>query len=342
MAILKKRAVLIERTAIIGAGSWGTALALLLVRKGAQVTLWGRNTEHIDKILKERENKKYLPGYPLPKELKITGDLSKAVNGSECVVMVVPSHGYREVFRRILPFLKANTLVVSAVKGIEVNSCMTMSQIMVEETSDTKPLGFGVLSGPSFAEEVANHQPTAVTTAFANHDAAVAVQHLFSTDTFRVYSSNDVIGLEVSGAMKNVIAIAAGICDGLQYGMNTRAALITRGLTEISRLGVTLGAEVQTFAGLGGLGDLVLTCTGSLSRNRTVGLKLGSGIPLEQALAEMSMVAEGVKTTQSCYTLARQLKVDMPILEQVYQVLYQNKKCEDAVRDLFQRNLRKE
>ncbi len=219
---------------------------------------------------------------------------------------------------------------------------MTMSRIMAEETSDTKPLGFGVLSGPSFAEEVANHQPTAVTAAFADHDAAVAVQHLFSTDNFRVYSSSDVIGLEVCGAMKNVIAIAAGICDGLHYGMNTRAALITRGLTEISRLGVTLGAEVQTFAGLGGLGDLVLTCTGSLSRNRTVGLKLGSGIPLEQALAEMSMVAEGVKTTQSCYTLAKQLKVDMPILEQVYQVLYQNKKCEDAVRDLFQRNLRKE
>jgi glycerol-3-phosphate dehydrogenase (NAD(P)+) len=199
-----------------------------------------------------------------------------------------------------------------------------------------------VLSGPSFAEEVANQQPTAVTTAFADLEAAVAVQHLFSTDYFRVYSASDVIGLEISGAMKNVIAIAAGICDGLRYGLNTRAALITRGLAEISRLGVSMGAEQQTFAGLGGLGDLVLTCTGNLSRNRTVGLKLGSGISLEQALAEMNMVAEGVKTTRSCYNLATKLKVDMPILEQVYQVLYRNKRCEDAVHDLFQRNLKKE
>jgi len=219
---------------------------------------------------------------------------------------------------------------------------MTMSQIMIEESGGAKSQRFGVLSGPSFAEEVASHQPTAVTTAFADHDAAVAVQHLFSTDYFRVYSASDVVGLEISGAMKNVIAIAAGICDGLKYGLNTRAALITRGLAEITRLGVAVGAEQQTFAGLGGLGDLVLTCTGSLSRNRTVGVKLGSGIPLEQALAEMRMVAEGVKTTQSCYNLATNLKVDMPILEQVYQVLYQGKRCEDAVRELFQRDLRKE
>jgi glycerol-3-phosphate dehydrogenase (NAD(P)+) len=178
--------------------------------------------------------------------------------------------------------------------------------------------------------------------AFADLKAAETVQHLFSSEYFRVYSAHDVVGLEISGAMKNVIAIAAGICDGLHYGLNTRAALITRGLAEISRLGAALGAHPQTFAGLGGLGDLVLTCTGNLSRNRTVGLKLGSGLTLEDALAEMSMVAEGVKTTQSCYNLAQRLKVEMPILEQVYQVLYGNKKCEDAVRDLFQRDLKQE
>lgn len=332
---------MIERTAIIGAGSWGTALALVLAQKGANVTLWGRSP-HIQQLISDQENRKYLPGYLLPPTLKITEDLARAVTDADCVVMVVPSHGYREVYRHIFPFLQKDTLVVSAVKGIEVTSCMTMSQVMVEESGDTKHLQFGVLSGPSFAEEVANQQPTAVTIAFADLEAAVAVQHLFSTYYFRVYSASDVIGLEISGAMKNVIAIAAGICDGLQYGLNTRAALITRGLAEISRLGVTMGAEQQTFAGLGGLGDLVLTCTGNLSRNRTIGLKLGSGISLEQALAEMNMVAEGVKTTQSCYNLATKLKVDMPILEQVHQVLYRNKRCEDAVHDLFQRNLRKE
>lgn len=337
----KKRDRLIERTAIIGAGSWGTALALVLAQKGVDVTLWGRSP-HIQQLISEQENRKYLPGYLLPPALKVTGDLARAVTGADCVVMVVPSHGYREVYRQIFPFLQKDTLVVSAVKGIELHSCMTMSQVMVEESDNAKHLRFGVLSGPSFAEEVANQQPTAVTTAFADYEAAVAVQHLFSTDYFRVYSARDVIGLEISGAMKNVIAIAAGICDGLQYGLNTRAALVTRGLAEISRLGVTMGAEQQTFAGLGGLGDLVLTCTGNLSRNRTVGLKLGSGISLEQALAEMNMVAEGVKTTQSCYNLATKLQVDMPILEQVYQVLYRNKRCEDAVHDLFQRNLRKE
>jgi glycerol-3-phosphate dehydrogenase (NAD(P)+) len=181
-----------------------------------------------------------------------------------------------------------------------------------------------------------------VTVAFADPQAAEAVQHLFSTDSFRVYSSSDVIGLEISAAMKNVIAIAAGICDGLNYGLNTRAALITRGLAEITRMGVALGGDVQTFAGLGGLGDLVLTCTGNLSRNRTVGLKLGSGLTLEQALSEMKMVAEGVKTTKSCYALASDLQVEMPILEQMYQILYHQKRCEDAVIELFQRDLKQE
>ncbi len=332
----------IENVALLGAGSWGTALALLLARKGLKVTLWDRDTDHIGRLALDRENKRHQAGHPFPDCLELSDQLSTTVSGKQCVVMVVPSHGYREVYRQTYPFLNNGCVVVSATKGIEIGSGQTMTGIMEKESHGPRELHLGVLSGPSFAAEVADRQPTAVTTAFADPEAAEAVQRLFSTETFRVYSSGDVIGLEISGAMKNVIAIAAGICDGLHYGLNTRAALITRGLAEITRLGVALGADPQTFAGLGGLGDLVLTCTGDLSRNRTVGLKLGSGLTLPEALAQMTMVAEGVKTTESCYKLARELKVEMPILEQVYQVLYQNKKCEDAVLELFQRELKKE
>jgi len=332
----------IDQVAMIGAGSWGTSLALLLARKGIKVSLWDRDREHINNLSRDRENKRYQAGHPFPESITVTGDLFQAIDGPTCVVMVVPSHGYREVYRQLFPMLAENTLIVSAVKGIEIESGLTMTGVMRQEATTCKPLPLGVLSGPSFAAEVAERQPTAVTVAFEELPAAQAVQQLFSTEYFRVYSSNDVIGLEISGAMKNVIAIAAGICDGLRYGLNTRAALITRGLAEITRMGVALGGQQQTFAGLGGMGDLVLTCTGDLSRNRTVGLKLGSGLTLDQALAEMKMVAEGVKTTKSCFALAQSLGVDMPILEQVYQVLYAKKQCADAVRELFQRDLKHE
>ena len=332
----------IDQVAMIGAGSWGTSLALLLARKGIKVSLWDRDSEHINNLSRDRENKRYQAGHPFPESITVTGDLFQAIDGATCVVMVVPSHGYREVYRQLFPMLAENTLIVSAVKGIEIESGLTMTGVMRQEATTCKPLQLGVLSGPSFAAEVAERQPTAVTVAFEELPAAQAVQQLFSTEYFRVYSSNDVIGLEISGAMKNVIAIAAGICDGLRYGLNTRAALITRGLAEITRMGVALGGQQQTFAGLGGMGDLVLTCTGDLSRNRTVGLKLGSGLTLDQALAEMKMVAEGVKTTKSCFALAQSLGVEMPILEQVYQVLYNDKQCADAVRELFQRDLKHE
>lgn len=332
----------IDQVAMIGAGSWGTSLALLLARKGIKVSLWDRDSEHINNLSRDRENKRYQAGHPFPESITVTGDLFQALDGATCVVMVVPSHGYREVYRQLFPMLAENTLIVSAVKGIEIESGLTMTGVMRQEATTCKPLLLGVLSGPSFAAEVADRQPTAVTVAFEELPAAQAVQQLFSTEYFRVYSSNDVIGLEISGAMKNVIAIAAGICDGLRYGLNTRAALITRGLAEITRMGVALGGQQQTFAGLGGMGDLVLTCTGDLSRNRTVGLKLGSGLTLDQALAEMKMVAEGVKTTKSCFALAQSLRVEMPILEQVYQVLYNDKQCADAVRELFQRDLKHE
>ncbi len=333
----------INRTAVIGAGSWGTALARLLAEKGEAVTLWGHRPEHMAELAQRRENVRYLPGFVLPDSLVLETDIRAAVSEAQCVLMVVPSHGYRRVFAALQPHLRSGTLLVSAVKGIEVGTRMTMTAIMAEEAGDRKgEFHYGVLSGPSFAREVAQHQPTAVTIAFAEQEVARAVQYLFATDYFRAYTGDDVIGLEISGAMKNVIAIAAGICDGLGYGLNSRAALITRGLAEISRMGVAMGANTRTFSGLGGLGDLVLTCTGSLSRNRTVGLKLGQGKTLAQALDEMTMVAEGVKTTKSCYNLARQLGVEMPILEQTYQVLYQDKDTREAVRELLSRNLKKE
>ncbi len=331
-------------TSVIGAGSWGTALAKLLADKGERVTLWGHNFSHMDALRRDRENRKYLPGASLPSKL-IPSDHLKVVTGSRCVVMVVPSHGFRRVFSSLVPHLQDGSLLVSAVKGIEIGSRQTMTQVMIEELQKAgreKAMQVGVLSGPSFADEVATEQPTAVTVGFSDPVAARAIQHLFSTSFFRVYTSTDVIGLEISAAMKNVIAIAAGISDGLGYGLNTRAALITRGLAEITRLGVQLGAHPLTFAGLGGLGDLVLTCTGSLSRNRTVGLKLGEGKTLPQVLDEMTMVAEGVKTTKSCYNLAQREKVEMPILEQTYQVLYENKDCRMAVQELFQRRLKEE
>jgi glycerol-3-phosphate dehydrogenase (NAD(P)+) len=334
----------IHKSAVIGAGSWGTALAKLLADKGEQVILWGHNPSHIDALRRDRENRKYLPGATLPATLTPVDSLEE-VAGCDCVVMVVPSHGYRKVFKSLIPFLQPGTFLVSAVKGIEIGSRQTMCQIMETELANASVSGTmhtGVLSGPSFADEVATGQPTAVTIGFSEKAAAEAVQHLFSTDFFRVYTSTDIIGLEISAAMKNVIAIAAGISDGIGYGLNTRAALITRGLAEITRLGVKLGANPLTFSGLGGMGDLVLTCTGSLSRNRTVGLKLGEGRTLAQALSEMTMVAEGVKTTKSCYNLAAAVGVEMPILEQTYQVLYEDKICRQAVQDLFKRRLKDE
>ncbi len=333
--------VRIRKVAVIGAGSWGTALALILARKRLEVALWGRDARHMAAMEQNRENIRYLPGHRFPEELVAVSELEAALAGADCLVMAVPSHGFRQVYRRLLPLLPEGMAVVSTVKGIETGSARTMTQIM-EEESGGRRLSFCVLIGPSFAEEVAASQPTAVTVACADIEVAARVQQLFSSPLFRVYSSTDVIGLEICGAMKNVIAIASGVCDGLGYGLNTRAALITRGLAEITRLGTALGADARTFAGLGGLGDLVLTCTGQLSRNRSVGLKLGSGKTLDQALAEMTMVAEGVKTTASCYQLAQQAGVEMPILEQTYAVLYQEKRCADAVADLFQRTLKEE
>jgi glycerol-3-phosphate dehydrogenase (NAD(P)+) len=331
--------------AVIGAGSWGTALALLLSKKGYAVRLWGSDPEHIGPLKEERENKRYLPGMTFPDSLVPTSDLKEAVDGSPTICMVVPSHGYRAVFQNLVEYLGEDSVVISAAKGIENETLQTMSQVMTDVLQNSKikvTIEVAVLSGPSFAREVAEEVPTAITMGCKNTVIAQELQNIFNTGYFRVYTSRDIIGLEVSAALKNIIAIAAGICDGLKFGMNARAALITRGLAEISRFGIRMGAESSTFYGLSGMGDLVLTCTGDLSRNRSVGLKLGNGQTLNQILAEMSMVAEGVKTTSSVYNLAKEKKVEMPIVEQVYQILYEDKDSRTAVNDLLKRELKPE
>ncbi|MDA8163762.1 MAG: NAD(P)-dependent glycerol-3-phosphate dehydrogenase, partial [Desulfobacteraceae bacterium] len=263
--------------AVIGAGSWGTAIAKLLSDKGHRVVLWGHRPEHVAALRANRENKAYLPGFPLGANLSVTADLGEAVAGKPVVVMVVPSHGFRAVFTELVPYLTPGVYLVSATKGIENESLLTMTQVMARLRPATADWNLAVLSGPSFAKEVAQGLPTAVTVAAATRAAATFVQLVYHTERFRVYAATDVVGLELGGALKNIVAIAAGICDGLGYGTNTRAALITRGLAEIARLGVKMGANPLTFSGLAGLGDLVLTCTGDLSRNRQVGLKLGQG-----------------------------------------------------------------
>ena len=330
-----------KKITIIGAGSWGTALAKLLADKGEKVSVWGHRPELIADVNRLRENSLYLPGVKLG-NIEFTADLVKAVTGSYMLVMVVPSHVFREVFQKITPLLKKGTYILSATKGIENNTLMTMTEVMKDVLPIDSGMFIGVLSGPSFAKEVAGGIPTAVTVAATDKKIAQVFQEAFFTELFRVYTSDDVVGLELGGPLKNIVAIAAGICDGLGYGTNTRAALITRGLAEITRIGVKMGANPLTFSGLAGLGDLVLTCTGDLSRNRQVGLMLGKGQRLNDILAEMKMVAEGVKTTRSAWRLAQKNGVDMPILEQIYKVLYEDKPCSEAVKSLLSRDQKEE
>lgn len=334
-----------QKIAVVGAGSWGTALAMVLASKGFIVMLWGHNKEHIQKLLAEKENSKYLPGFPLAENIFPTASLQDAVSDCDVVCMVVPSHGFRQVYEQVVTYLKDAVCVVSAVKGIENTTLMTMTQVMEDVHKKSvvhKNITPAVLSGPSFAKEVAQNIPTAITIGCRDLSVARKLQKLFVTENFRVYASSDVIGLEISASLKNIVAVAAGICDGLGYGLNTRAALITRGLAEITRLGVALHAEPATFSGLSGLGDLVLTCTGNLSRNRSVGLQLGQGRKLEEIVSEMNMVAEGVKTTRSGFELAKKMGIEMPILEQVYAIIYEGKDCSAAVRDLLNRELKVE
>ena len=327
---------------VIGAGSWGTTLANLLAKKGFPVTLWVYEADLAERMAKTRINDLYLDGFTLSPNLVFTNELSEAVVDRQLLLLVSPSQVMRQVLKQLQPHLDEACLLVSAAKGIENNSLQLMSEVLEEVLGAEVKNRCAFLSGPSFAKEVAEEQPTAVTVAADDLGVAHRVQEIFSTDYFRVYTNQDVVGVEIGGALKNVIALAAGISDGLGFNHNARAALITRGLVEIGRLGMAKGAIESTFAGLAGMGDLVLTCTGDLSRNRTVGMELGRGRKLEEILNQMHMVAEGVKTTLSAYQLANKLGVKMPITEQMYQILYEDKDPKLAVADLMRRALTSE
>ena len=323
--------------AVIGAGSWGTALAKVLADKGNQVTLWGRSPEHVAAIQATRVNARYLPQARLPETLTATADLEAAVRDKQYVVSVVPSHTVREVFGRAARAMSPEAIVVSASKGIENETLATMDEVLKEILPGKIGARLAFLSGPSFAKEVASGLPTAVVMASRDRGVAEQAAALFQGDRFRVYTSDDVPGVELGGALKNVMAIAAGVADGLGLGHNSRAALITRGLAEISRLAVRKAANPLTLAGLAGMGDLVLTCTGDLSRNRTVGIGLGKGQTLAEVLAGMSQVAEGVKTTKSAHDLAARLGVEMPITDAMYRVLYEDLPAKEVVNGLMGR-----
>ncbi|MEW5725024.1 MAG: NAD(P)H-dependent glycerol-3-phosphate dehydrogenase [Thermodesulfobacteriota bacterium] len=331
-----------EKLAVVGAGSWGTALAWHLARKGLEVDLWVYEPEVCEQIKSGRENKTFLPGVPLPENVHVSNDLEEVVPGHGVVLMVVPSHVMRPVTSRLAGFVLPGALLCSAAKGIENETFLTMTQVIEEELPQDLVWRRACLSGPTFAREVSQGLPTAVTVACPDREAARRMQNLLSSKMMRVYASNDLIGVELGGALKNIFALAAGIADGLGLGANARAALITRGLAEMSRLGVKMGANPLTFMGLAGLGDLVLTCTGDLSRNRTVGLKLGRGLKLPDILAEMKMVAEGIKTARSVYGLAKREGVAMPITEEVYRILYEDKPPLQGLADLMSRDLRDE
>ncbi len=331
-----------KKIGVIGAGSWGTTLADLLAKKGHAVTLWAYEPELVSEMATTGINSLFLPGIPLSPALNFTNSLQEAVSGKGLLLFVVPSQVVRSVLAAALPAIPADAVLVSASKGIELDSLLTVSQIFEATLSTALFANFAVLSGPSFAREVAQEMPTAVVAAAQSEEVARQVQGIFTTPAFRVYTNDDTMGVELGGAIKNVIALAAGISDGLGFGNNTRAALITRGLAEMTRLGRAMGARSNTFSGLAGMGDLVLTCTGDLSRNRTVGMKLGQGMKLSAILGEMRMVAEGVKTTESARDLARKLGVDMPITEKVYSILYEDKPAREAVVELMTRDLKSE
>jgi glycerol-3-phosphate dehydrogenase (NAD(P)+) len=330
-----------ERIAVVGAGSWGTAVAVHLGRTHAGVSLWAHEPEVVAQLRERRENGLFLPGVGLPPTVEPTGDLAEAVSGKTIVAFAVPSGHLRDVASRSAPHLADGCCAVSLAKGLEGGSLRRMTQVL-EEVLPHGVLGPATLSGPTFAREVGEGKPTGATVAALDISVARRLQAAFSGSRFRVYADTDVVGIEVGGALKNVMAIAAGMCDGLGFGHNARALLVSRGLAEITRVGVYLGAHPQTFMGLGGLGDLVLTCTGDLSRNRTVGMRLGRGESIGDILSGMKMVAEGIDTAKAAFDLSRRTGVPMPISEQVYRILHEGRDVREAVSELFSRDLKLE
>jgi len=331
-----------SNVSVVGAGAWGTALALTLATNGHNVKMWVYGSDEADGINAAGENRLFLPGVRLPKNIWATPDLAESVKNCKLIIVAIPTQFMRKSLNGFKHMVMDDAVVVSASKGVENESLETPVDIIRESLHAKTGSSVCCLSGPTFAKELAKKLPTAATIASKDVEAAKFAQAAMSSPFFRLYVHHDVIGVEIGGAVKNVIAIAAGIADGLGFGHNTRAALITRGLMEIKRLGLAMGAEAETFSGLSGMGDLVLTCTGDLSRNRTVGLRLGKGESLESILGSMTAVAEGVATTLSTYRLSEKIGVDMPIVAEVYRVLYEGKNVKQAVADLLGRELKSE
>jgi glycerol-3-phosphate dehydrogenase (NAD(P)+) len=323
---------------VIGAGSWGTTLACLLSEKGYDVSLWVHDTTLAEKIKETRTNNTYLPDVTIPDNTEITNSIEEALKRARYILNAVPAQYVRAVFSEGLPYIPEEAIIVSLSKGIERGTLLTVSAVL-KELSD-RPIA--VLSGPSFAKEVIKKLPSAVTLAIEEKNSAYLLQEVFNINNFRVYTHDDIIGVEIGGALKNVMAIASGISHSLGLGNNARASLITRGLAEMTRLGVAMGARARTFSGLSGMGDLVLTCTSLLSRNYTVGMQLGQGMKIEDILKKTQFVAEGVTTAESAYELAKKFNVELPIVEQVYGVIYEDKDPLQAVRNLMERPLKAE
>jgi glycerol-3-phosphate dehydrogenase (NAD(P)+) len=329
----------LNNLAIIGGGSWGTALAIVLAPRFPRVALWVYESDLAARMGTARINDVYLPDCPLPPNVVVTSDLAAALDGAEIVLSVMPSHLARQLYQRMLPGLNESMLFVSATKGLENHSLLRTTEVIREVVGTSR---VAVISGPSFAREVARFEPTAVVAASTEPGVAEAVQAAFSGPTFRVYASSDPIGVEIGGSIKNVVAIGAGVLHGMGLGHNAMAALITRGLAETTRLAVAMGGKPQTLAGLAGLGDLVLTCTGDLSRNRTVGVQLARGRKLDEIVNSMKMVAEGVKTTDVAVDLAERYSVEMPIAAQMYRMLHAGSSPQESIRQLMERSLKEE
>jgi len=328
-----------QRIAVLGDGGWGTTLAILLCRKGYSVTLWGAFADYAKQMDKTRNNYKFLPGIKIPPQIEITSDIKKAVADKEIVVLAIPSQYTRLTLKKIAGSFAKKTIFLSVTKGIEIRSAKRMSEVIHAELG---PVELAVLSGPTIASEVAREIPTTAVAASLNKQIRKTIQAVFSTKMFRVYTNPDVIGVELGGSLKNVIAIACGVSDGLGFGTNTKAAILTRGVAEISRLGKVMGAKLKTFSGISGLGDLVTTCISKQSRNRSVGELIGKGKNLKEIFAQMQMVAEGVPTAKSAYALSLKYKVEMPIIKEVYYLLYKNKSPAQAVNDLMTRKSKEE
>lgn len=331
-----------SKVAVLGAGGWGIAASILLDCNKHQVSLWEFNKSDFEKLSKNRKRIDKLPQAKIPQSIKITNDLKEALKNSEYVCLALPSHTVREVARKIAPHLSDKTIIVNLAKGIENETLCRMSEVLIQELPKRMRSNITTLSGPSHAEEVVKKMPTTVVVAGFKKETVEKVQKLFINEFFRVYTHHDLIGVELGGSLKNIIAIASGICDGLGLGDNTKGALISRGLAEMIRLGEKLGADAKTFAGLSGVGDLITTCFSKYSRNRYVGEQIGKGKKLKEVLSEMTMIAEGVKTTKSAYELSKKYQVEMPITDKVYQVLYKDKPAKTGLMELMARQPKSE